>query len=52
MIIGDHFIENWLHPSKTMDYGFQVICTIGVVVLAKLLQKWKASKANASTRMD
>ncbi|MDD5167998.1 MAG: TerC family protein [Syntrophales bacterium] len=45
MIVNDHIIEQWLHPSKTMDYTVQVLCTIGVVVVAKLWMKWKVKKA-------
>ena len=45
MIIGDHIIEQWLHPSKTVDYTVQIICTVGVVVVAKLWLKWKGAKS-------
>lgn len=33
MIMTDHIIEQWLHPSKTMEYAVQAFCTVGVVIV-------------------
>ena len=43
MIITDPFIEKWLHPGKVLDYSVQIICLVGVIVVGKLLVKWKIS---------
>jgi len=45
MIMGDHIVEQWLHPSKLLDYTVQAVCTVGVVVVGKLWMKWKVAKA-------
>ena len=45
MIMGDHIVEQWLHPSKMLDYTVQAVCTVGVVVVGKLWMKWKVAKA-------
>jgi YjbE family integral membrane protein len=46
MIMTDHIVETWLHPSKTTEYVVEIICTIGVVVFAKLWMKWKAKSTS------
>ncbi len=45
MIITDPFIEKWLHPSKMTEYGVQILCTVGVIVVGKLWMKWKIANA-------
>ncbi|MDD5171089.1 MAG: TerC family protein [Syntrophales bacterium] len=49
MIMTDHIIEQWLHPSKAMEYGVQAFCTVGVVIVAKLWLRWKIAKGSEAT---
>jgi len=39
MIITDHLIEKTFHPSKYVEWGFQIFFAIAVVVVGKLLIK-------------
>lgn len=36
MVITDSFIIQSLHPSKMLNYGVQIFCTIGVIIAGKL----------------
>jgi YjbE family integral membrane protein len=45
MIMTDHLIEEWLHPTKIAEYGVQLVCAVGVIVVGKLWMKWKISRA-------
>jgi YjbE family integral membrane protein len=44
MIITDPFIEKLLHPSRILEYAFQVVFAIGVIVMGKLWMRWKISR--------
>jgi YjbE family integral membrane protein len=47
MLITDSFIVELLHPSKMLNYGIQIFCTIGVVIAGKL---WiKITRARTDT---
>ena len=45
MIMTDPFVQRWLAPGPALDYGFQALCTVGVVVTGKLWMRWKIAKA-------
>jgi len=45
MIMTDRLIEEWLHPTKVVEYGVQLVCAVGVIVAGKLWMKWKISRA-------
>jgi YjbE family integral membrane protein len=47
MIITDPWVHNTFHPSHAVDIAFQVIFTIGVVVVGKALLKMKIAKEEA-----
>lgn len=49
MIMTDPFVQQWLHPSETMAYIVQAICTVGVVVVGKLWMKWRIAKADSKS---
>jgi YjbE family integral membrane protein len=44
MMITDPAIEKMLHPNMVMEYGIQIACAVGVVVVGKLMQKRKNSR--------
>jgi predicted tellurium resistance membrane protein TerC len=44
MMITDPWLENFLHPSKAVDYSVQIFFTVGVVVVGKYLVKRNATK--------
>jgi YjbE family integral membrane protein len=45
MMITDPFIDNLIHPSKTMEYATMVFFVAVVVVVSKLIIKRKVAKA-------
>ena len=45
MIMTDPFVLRWLQPGPALDYGFQALCTVGVVVTGKLWMRWRIAKA-------
>ena len=44
MMVTDPVIEKWFHPTVAMEYGVQIACAVGVIVVGKLLMKWKSSR--------
>ena len=44
MMITDPFTVKWLQPSKWMQYGVELGCLLGVVVIGKLWIKMKISR--------
>jgi YjbE family integral membrane protein len=52
MVITDPIIQNWLHPSPTLEYTLQAVCAVGVVVVGKLWMKWKIAKADREAEVD
>lgn len=47
MIMTDHIVEKWLHPSVVTEYLVQAVCIVGVVITAKLWLKWRVCKAQS-----
>jgi len=45
MIMTDPLIEEWLHPTKIVEYGTQLFCAVSVIAAGKFLIKWKISRA-------
>ena len=45
MMITDPFIVKLLHPSKWVQYGLELFCLVGVLVVGKLLVRRKISRA-------
>jgi YjbE family integral membrane protein len=45
MMITDPWIHRTFHPPHWMDYGMQVLCAVGVVVVGKFLLKRKIAKS-------
>jgi len=52
MIMTDPFVLRWLQPGAALDYGFQALCTAGVVVTGKLWMRWKIAKAEREAEGD
>lgn len=52
MIMTDPFVQRWLAPGAALDYGFQALCTVGVVVAGKLWMRWKIAKAEREVESD
>jgi YjbE family integral membrane protein len=48
MMITDPWVENLLHPNKPVEYAVQVICAVGVIVVAKFIRKRQLAKAAAN----
>ncbi len=44
MMITDPAVEKMLHPNAFVDYGVQIACAVGVVVVGKLIAKMKHSR--------
>ena len=49
MIITDPWIIKTFNPPHYMDYVFQVVFAVGVIVLGKMLLKWKAGKVQETS---
>ncbi len=49
MMITDPFIVNLLQPSKWVQYGLELFCLVGVLVVGKLLVRRKISRAEKET---
>jgi YjbE family integral membrane protein len=49
MMITDPFIINLLQPSKWVQYGLELFCLVGVLVVGKLLVRRKISRAEKET---
>jgi len=47
MMITDPAVEKMLHPTSVMEYGVQIACAVGVVVVGKLIAKWKISREHS-----
>jgi len=45
MIMTDPYVVSQLNPSHLMDYAVQAVCTVGVVVVGKLIMKRRIAKA-------
>jgi YjbE family integral membrane protein len=44
MMITDPAVEKMLQPTAVMEYGIQIACAIGVVIVGKLMQKRKIAR--------
>jgi YjbE family integral membrane protein len=44
MIITDPFVYQWLHPAKWLQYGVEIVCLVGVLVVGKLWIKIKIAR--------
>ena len=49
MMITDPFIVKLLQPSKWLQYGLELFCLLGVLVVGKLLVRRKISRAEKET---
>jgi YjbE family integral membrane protein len=49
MMITDPFIVKLLQPSKSLQYGLELFCLAGVLVVGKLLVRRKISRAEKET---
>ena len=52
MIMTDPFVQRWLSPGAVLDYGFQALCTVGVVAAGKLWMRWRIAKAEREAESD
>jgi YjbE family integral membrane protein len=43
MMITDPFIEKLIHPGRILEYGVQIFFAAGVIIIGKLLMRWKSS---------
>jgi len=43
MIITDPFIEELTHAGKVLEYGVQIFCAVGVIIVGKLLMQRRTS---------
>jgi YjbE family integral membrane protein len=41
MMLGDPFVEQWLHPPAWLRYTAEAVCAVGVIVVGKLWLRWK-----------
>ena len=44
LIITDPWVHQTLHPSKSFEYGVMALFAVGVVVVGKLLARWRQNK--------
>jgi YjbE family integral membrane protein len=52
MIITDPWVHQTLQPSKIVDYGVMALFAIGVIVVGKLLARWKEDKEERSAEAN
>lgn len=52
MIMTDPFMLSRFAPGPAVDYGFQALCTAGVVVTGKLWMRWRIAKAEREAEDD
>jgi len=49
MIITDPAVVDWLGPSKFLQYSVEALFAIGVIVVGKLVVKWKFRRVESQT---
>ena len=52
MIITDPWVHHALQPSKYVEYGVMAVFAVGVIVVGKLLARWKQNREERSPEAD
>lgn len=52
MIITDPWVHRMLHPPKYVEYGVMAVFAVGVIVVGKLLARWKQNKEEKSHEVE
>jgi predicted tellurium resistance membrane protein TerC len=52
MIITDPWVHRMLHPPKYVEYVVMAVFAVGVIVVGKLLARWKQNKEEKSHEVD